>query len=145
MGFSRRSIYDINRCEFQGRVASAITLEDVQKQDKSWVTKATFRIACNSNPFNTKSVYWIDCYAYGHMAHAINVKLEKGCKVFCIAEYKPVSIKENKKKGIEKSFNPAFEVKHIVLEAYPAAKQGDPEAIDADDYETGDAIMNKED
>lgn len=143
MGFSRRSIYDLNRCEFQGRVVGTIEMSEVQKQDKSWVTRCDFTLACNSNPFNSRSVYWVHCYAFGHMAQAINVKIEKGCKVFCIAEYKPVTIKANKKNGTAQSTKPLFEVKHIVLEAYPARNQ-EAEELNSDDYETGDAITGKE-
>ena len=141
MAFKRRSIFDINRCEFQGRIVGDMVMEQVTKTDKSIVDRIKFTIVCNSNPYNAKSKYFVNMYAYGFMANAINVKFKTGAKVFAIVEYKPVA-PSSKKQVVKEGREYEFEVKHLVLEALPTEPQ-DVETVDADDFEPRDIIMQK--
>lgn len=141
MAFKRRTYYDINRCEFQGRIVGEMIMEQVTKSDKTLADRIKFTIVCNSNPYNSRSKYFVNMYAYGFMANAINIKFKEGAKVFAIAEYKP-AVLMGKEKRVAEGREYSFEVKHLVLEALPTETEK-VEAVSSDDFDPRDIIMNK--
>lgn len=125
MAFCKRAIYDLNLCQFEGRITDDPILEKRTRSDGVDYDCVTFTLVCNSNPFNMNARTYFHCYATGTKATKILVRIHKGSHVMIISEAHSTATKPDKKRGIPSFLGNQFEVKYLYLVA-------DPPPIDPD-------------
>lgn len=118
-GFNRRVLFDLNRCEFEGRVADHPLLDMHKRSDGVEVEVVRFQVVCNSNPYSPKAATYFRCFAYGIKATRIFAILKKGYSVLVIAEAKSITTKPNKKLGIPSYQLNEFQVNHLYIIGVP--------------------------
>lgn len=126
-GYSRRILFDLNQCQFQGRVTDTPILEKYTRKDGVETDVVRFQVVCNSNPFSKLQATYFRCYAYGIKAQKIAAMVKKGYTVMCITEAKSVTIKADKKKGTPSYQFNEFEVKWCYIVAIPSGEHPEVE------------------
>ena len=109
---------------FEGLVVAKPVMSVKKIKDNGLLDRIDFSLIVASNQFNPRTKYFINCFAYNHMAHALNTRIEKNCKLFIQAEFKPVVNRAKPTKGIVQTIEHFFEIKRFYVMAF-ATKDGE--------------------